>query len=326
MFKIPEPELQVGFARELAQARKLLLQDALRRTLRSLDVPTVDRQLADIVPTHSLATLAGHGLRGELVFPVPVVLSANPKLLGYYRLLYGFSQKAFYRLGVGGQFKGLEEKGTLTPKNREALLDLCRAMADAGALLLAGINAGKVSAALLDDLTLLTLGTQWRGGTNVKIGIAGIAAVFGILKEIVASATITADQARIHLKNAAGRAVLIEFAADPDIIIREEIGVATFRHIVAIEIKGGTDFSNVHNRIGEAEKSHQKARLNKYTECWTVVNVDKIDIKMAERESPSTDRFYRLSDLIAASGGDFDDFRARVLALTGTPAPSPVSA
>jgi hypothetical protein len=319
MFKIPEPELQVGFARELVHIRKAMLQDSLRKTLRSLDIPTIDKQLAEIVPAHSLATLAGYGLRGELIFPVPEVLSANPRLLGYYRLLYGFSQKAFYKSGVGGQFRALEENGALTNRNRDSLLDFCRAMAEAGTLLLAGINAGKVSAAVLDDLTLLTLGPQWRGGTNVKIGIAGIAAVFGVMKEIVSAATVTANQARIQLKNAAGRTVLIEFAADPDIIIREELGSGKFRHVVAVEVKGGTDFSNVHNRIGEAEKSHQKARLNKYTECWTVVNVDKIDMKMAERESPSTDRFYRLSDLIRATGSDFYDFRDRVLALTGTP-------
>jgi hypothetical protein len=29
---------------------------------------------------------------------------------------------------------------------------------------------------------------------------------------------------------------------------------------VAVEIKGGKDYSNIHNRIGEAEKSHQKAK------------------------------------------------------------------
>lgn len=319
MFEIPEPELQVRFARELAESRRLILQESLRKTLRTLDIPTVDNELAAIVPSHSLAMMAGYGLRGELIFPVPTVLSANPRLVAYYRLLYGFSQKAFYKAGIGGPFRALEEKGTLTKRNRANLFEFCKAMAEAGALLLAGISAGKVSAAILDDLTLLTLGPQLRGGTNVKIGIAAIAAVFGVIKEIVSGATVSADQARIQLKNAAGRTVLIEFAADPDIIIREELRSGAFRHVVAVEVKGGTDFSNVHNRIGEAEKSHQKARMDKYTECWTVVNVDKIDIKMAERESPSTDRFYKLSSLIGASGSDYDDFRDRVLALTGTP-------
>ncbi|MFX6234603.1 XcyI family restriction endonuclease, partial [Acinetobacter baumannii] len=48
-----------------------------------------------------------------------------------------------------------------------------------------------------------------------------------------------------------------------------------------------------------------------------VVNVDKIDIAMSKRESPSTNRFYRISDLIKASGEDFQDFRDRIISLTG---------
>lgn len=91
----------------------------------------------------------------------------------------------------------------------------------------------------------------------------------------------------------------------------------TYSQKIAIEVKGGKDFSNVHNRIGEAEKSHQKARGAGYVECWTVVNVDNIDIEMAKRESPSTNRFYKISDLIAGTGNDYIDFRDRVVSLTG---------
>ena len=35
------------------------------------------------------------------------------------------------------------------------------------------------------------------------------------------------------------------------------------------------------------------------------------------RESPSTNRFYRISDLLAANGGDYQDFKDRVISLTG---------
>ncbi len=72
----------------------------------------------------------------------------------------------------------------------------------------------------------------------------------------------------------------------PDIIIREEMSKGTFRNIIAIEVKGGTDYSNIHNRIGEAEKSHQKARNSGFVECWTVVNVDRLDFTVAKSESP----------------------------------------
>ena len=111
--------------------------------------------------------------------------------------------------------------------------------------------------------------------------------------------------------------MLIEFASDPDIVIREEMRHEDYRNIIAIEVKGGRDFSNIHNRIGEAEKSHQKAKDAGFVECWTVVNVDRINMKMAARESPTTNRFYRISSLVAAEGEEYDDFRARVVALTG---------
>ena len=65
-------------------------------------------------------------------------------------------------------------------------------------------------------------------------------------------------------QDAAKRTVTIEIASDPDIIIREEIRPETYRNIIAIEVKGGRDFSNIHNRIGEAEKSHQKAKGKGY--------------------------------------------------------------
>jgi hypothetical protein len=99
-------------------------------------------------------------------------------------------------------------------------------------------------------------------------------------------------------------------------IIREEMAANTFRNIIAIEVKGGMDFSNIHNRIGEAEKSHQKARASGYHECWTVVNVDRIDLDMAHRESPSTNRFYRLSQIDGKAGDEYIDFRNRVVSLT----------
>jgi len=119
------------------------------------------------------------------------------------------------------------------------------------------------------------------------------------------------------LTNAAGRKVFIEFASDPDIVIREEIGRNNYRNIVAIEVKGGSDFSNIHNRIGEAEKSHQKAKQADYVEFWTVVNVDRIDIEMAKKESPSTNRFFVLSQLVFQTGNEYQNFKERVISLTG---------
>ncbi len=53
--------------------------------------------------------------------------------------------------------------------------------------------------------------------------------------------------------------MLIEFSSDPDVLITEKLQSGV-RYILSIEVKGGTDASNIHNRLGEAEKSHLKAK------------------------------------------------------------------
>lgn len=315
---IPLPELQIEFSVALAEIRQQLLQDALGETVRRLEIAAIDRELADLVPAHSLAQLAAFGLRGEMLFPVPIVLTANPRLLGYYRLLYGYSQKEFYTKATGASlFAGMEQRGALRDAIAAQLPQFCREMCEAGAALLTGISGQRVTAALLDDLTLLTLGPQFRGGANVRRGTAGIVQVFNVIRDLVADAIVRSEPRQIEIRNASGRTVLIQFAADPDIVIREELRPETYRNVIAIEVKGGTDFSNVHNRIGEAEKSHQKARAAGYAECWTIVNVDRIDLAMARKESPTTNRFYRISDLVAAEGEVFQEFADHIASMTG---------
>jgi hypothetical protein len=315
--KLPDPELQVDFAASLATVRKLYLQNALSRTVERLSIPDIDKELAQHVPSKSLAALAGHGLRGEMLFPVPAILSANPRLLGYYRLVYGYSKKQFYTAETGlGRYENMEEQGKISATLLGELPVLCDSLCHAGALLLAGIGGTRISPELLDDLSLLTLGPQLRGGANVKKGTAGIRTVFNAIHDIVQDSVVRLDDTHMEIKNAAGRTMLIEFASDPDIVIREEMRAESYRLLVAIEIKAGSDFSNVHNRIGEAEKSHQKARGAGFVECWTIVNVDKLDRVMAQRESPSTNRFYKFSDLLAASGAGYQDFRDRIISVT----------
>jgi len=141
--------------------------------------------------------------------------------------------------------------------------------------------------------------------------------VFNLIRDIVHSSIVKLNSKQIEIVNAAKRTVFIEFSPDPDIIIREEMSNGMFRNTIAIEVKGGEDFSNVHNRIGEAEKSHQKARLAGYVECWTIINVDRINLSTARKESPSTNQFFKLSSLISRNGIEYNNFKSRVIALTG---------
>lgn len=156
---------------------------------------------------------------------MPAVLEANPHLLGYYRLLMGYSQKEFYGRDKGfgvGCFKSMEEKGKAGKAAVADLHDLCVAFCAAASALLAGVGPLRVSRELLDDLTLLTVGPQLRGGANNQRGADGIVLVFEIIREIVAHAAAEVRESAIEVNSATGRPVLIEFAPDPDIIIRRK--------------------------------------------------------------------------------------------------------
>lgn len=214
-------------------------------------------------------------------------------------------------------FKSLEEKGRLSKKQRDALPALCSALNLSARYLLEHLDDQEVSAMLFDQLTLLTLGAQLRGGANVKKGSSAIIQVFDVILRIVDTAVVQFDPHCIKLKNKSGRTVFIQFAADPDVVVREELAQQVYRNLVAIEVKGGQDYSNIHNRIGEAEKSHQKAKKDGYVECWTVVNVDRIDLEMARKESPATNRFYRISDLLNESSPEYRDFSLQLLSIVG---------
>lgn len=314
--QLPPPDTQVDFSVFLATARKTFLMDALCDVVSNLDVSSIDSELALFVPADDLRKIASVGLRGELVFPVPIVLKENPRLLSYYRLLLGHSQKAFYDGRTGtASYKCMETSGLL-PKTAP-LNELCKELIRGLCLLIQGITVSSISRNLLDDLTLLTLGPQLRGGANVKKGIISIQAVFNLIKKIVQPAIKQASESELVLKNAAGRQVLIQFASDPDIVIREALDKNHFRNIIAIEVKGGTDFSNIHNRLGEAEKSHIKAKQKGYVECWTIVNVHRIDSELAKRESPSTNQFFSLSEIVEEQTPAFTSFQTRIISLTG---------
>lgn len=263
--KFPAPRLQAAFAYTLKELRSRCLQDALFATIKCMKIAEIDKQLAQYVSDHDLALMAQFGLRGEVLFAVPVILEKNPYLLGYYRLLMGYSQKEFYGNDKGfgaSSFKSMEKAGKISKAVLEDIPDLCTAFCGAASLLLQQLEPLKPSKELFDDLTLLTVGPQLRGGANNQRGSDGIHQLFEIIRKIVVHAAPEVNEGSIEMKNATGRKVLIEFSADPDITIREEMSPEEFRNIVAIEVKSGTDISNIHNRIGEAEKVIKKpARL-----------------------------------------------------------------
>ena len=318
---LPSSNLQVTLGTALEDFRRLYLQQALSQTIKKLNLAAVNAELDEFAPTADLKQLASLGLRGEFLFPVPGVIRASPRLLGCYRLLLGFSQKELFNKGKLGRFKSMEENGVIAPKVNAEIPDLCRAFAGRASELLRDIGPERFTLDLLDDLTLLTLGPQLRGGINTKIGQMANQAVFDLIKSMVAHAVMRETPAKLELHNASKRRVIISFSSDPDISVVEEASAKSRRNIVAIEIKGGADQSNIWNRLGEAEKSHQSAKQSGFVEFWTIYNVPSLDLAKAHEKSPTTNRFYNLRELLAQKSETLDDFRDRLISLVGIATP-----
>jgi len=209
----------------------------------------------------------------------------------------------------------MEVSGRVSPASEKALPGLCTALCRSAEMLLEGLVC--LSKEMVHALTLITLGPQLRGGALNVFGARATRAVFELVKSILSPAVLNSTERTIEVRNAAGRTVHVEFANDPDICIREVLASGRHRNIVAVEIKGDADISNIHNRIGEAEKSHQKAKQRGYVECWTIVGVPSLDVNMAKRESPTTDKFFRLDAITEPGSKEAEEFKETLQSLTG---------
>ncbi len=142
--------------------------------------------------------------------------------------------------------------------------------------------------------------------------------VFVAMNEIVKKHLVHATENRVTLRNSAGRSVFITISHDPDVCVQEQVG-DRMHHRVAIEVKGGTDMSNAHNRAGEAEKSHQKAKKLGFPEFWTIISKQGLELSKLRAESPTTNHWFDVAEVLARKGQDWDDFRQRLAGACGIP-------
>ncbi len=323
---LPGTQQQLEFSRELELARQEYLLGALLSTVEKMNLDELDEQLRQYVPEHRRRQLAARGLRPEMVYPVPSLLAFRPRLLTYYRLLYGFSRKQLYGDESTGMARFISmEEGRISADLVERLPEVCAAMILAAGTLVDGLGIDRLTSNLLDDLTLLTLGPSLRGAKSVEKGVSATLVVRRIIRETIGTSLRKETSKVIDLANAAGRDVIITFGSDPDITVCERLSPDLAGYLLAAEVKGGVDVSNIHNRLGEAEKSHLKARSKGYTEFWTIVNVSKLDPDMARRESPTTNQFFSLEQLTDSDSAEFRDFRARLASLLGITTKPPSS-
>src|SRR5207248_2254747 len=143
------------------------------------------------------------------VFPTPTVLRARPSLLAYYRLLLGLPRKSFYAGDSGrGLFASMETSGKITTRQAARLDELIAAMGVGLAGLVRQLSPA-VTQRDVDELPLLTLGSQLQGANNVLIGQEGTRAIFLSIRSIVEPHIITETATNFVVENAAGRRVLI---------------------------------------------------------------------------------------------------------------------
>lgn len=300
---MPDTGKQVLFAAFLMEARRNGLHDAVSRAAAAVPPGILRAEIVAHAPDAGLALLQGTGVRDEEVFATPSVLCADPGTLAYYRLLLGISQKQFYPTSTGlNVFKAMEERLQITQRAKTGIGDLCDALNAAMARLLHALPPGTLRMDV-DQLPLLALGVQADGSWRTQIGTTATSEVFEALKAIVCAARrpVVETASSITTTNNSGREVTLMLAPDPDVVIRENFGTSAI-YKAAIEIKGGTDYSNIHNRAGEAEKSHQKARQDGAGDCWTVMHLKHADVAKLKQESPSTRHWIDLAEVRAQSG------------------------
>lgn len=302
-FIIPATKRQTYIEEFLRHARATCLHEVVAETARAVAPALLRSELVAHVPAEGLSFLQGTGIRDEEVYVVPCLLERRPGIIAFYRLLLGISQKQFYAAKTGlSKFKALEDGSPIPHALQPGLGDFCRAINQAVCRLLLGLPREELKADVA-QLPIMTLGAQADGSWRTQIGSGATQAVFNALKSIVkeAGAQFQETKSSITVTNSSGRRVTLMLAADPDVVIREEFdGVSVYK--TAIEIKGGTDRSNIHNRAGEAEKSHQKARQDGAGDCWTVISLDGTRLEKLRQESPSTREWFDLDEIRRQSG------------------------
>lgn len=307
-------DLAINLFEALSSARRLQLHPALSEAVRQVGVAVIDHELQRLVPARSLNHVASLGLRGERVFPVPSIITHVPPLIGYYRMLLGLSKKEFGdRLRYRAWVKA-EEDARLSPILSQALDEFCRMLIVPLAELADAM--GTFDDRDLSDLALLTLGPTLQGGRNNIIGSRAAAEVFQALRHLL-SPWLTLDQPRLlHVALSTGAIFEAIVASDPDIRINIGMG-ARAAPLLAIEIKGGSDTSNAHNRAGESEKSHIKATIAGYQHRWTIIRMGRLDRQAIKAETPSSTDIFEADDLIRESGPDWQRFRRQLGVLLG---------
>lgn len=310
---IPSTAKQIQTQKILHEYRDRMLGENLKIAVATIDPDILQSEIAKFVNKDCRMILQRLSVREETMFALPCVLNSNPTLLGYYRLLMGISEKQFYTSSTGlSIFKPMEHDGKITKNSEQEINNLCYAINSAMENLLKNVNHSTLTQDL-KALPLMTLGVYADGVWRNIIGTQAALHVFGTIKQIVKSSDaniITDEDKCLRFKNGTGSIYQVIPSSDPDIsIFLEE---PSEEKLLCIEIKGGQDVANVHNRAGEAEKAHLKTNQAGWLEKWTVIYLVGLQRKQADKlltESPSTNAWFDINEVCAQSGNTYESFK-----------------
>lgn len=315
---MPAVNRQVFVAGYFDEFKSGHMKEALIQACQNISPADLRRELAEYAPEKGLQRLMGTSIRDEDVFVTPLLLRQSPGLLAHYRLLLGFSRKRFYASSTGLRRYQCLEDGLVIPDDLlGGLPDLCLALNERACELVLSLD-GPVFQGGIKYLPLLTFGAQADGAWRNAIGKIATSKVYGAIKAIVleSGVGIEEDEDSFTFHNKSSRVVSVAFSGDPDVVIRESVGSGVITK-VAIEIKGGRDQANVHNRAGEAEKSHKKALKASVGDCWTIMDLSLSSLDELKVESPSTRRWIDLRAVESQDGPGWNEFKDLVKASLG---------
>lgn len=307
---------QLAFQPILVAARKAKLASAVSAAAAGCAQQALRADVSRLGDARVLKLAAAAGVRDELVVATPCLLKQKPTTLGFYRLLVGISKKQFYHGSSGfGLLEAMEEGGAITARQEAALEPACVELNRLIAELIIPLEPN-FTPDDVRELPLLTLGAQLDGAYRVAIGESAAQAIFALMGELLRKHVTNTTATKIELTDATGMSVTIKRASDPDILIARDDGSARPRKI-ALEIKGGKDLSNAHNRAGEAEKSHLKAKAKNATDFWTIASMPKNNLTEFKNQSPTTRVWFDLSEVVARKGPSWEEFRRQISSAVG---------
>ncbi len=317
-FSVPPVAKQLFVVNILHEYRNNIDAICLRNTVAQISPKTIHEEILAYVPEEGMRRLQADHIRDEDVFALPSVLKENPRLLGYHRLLLGISEKQFYSGASGlAAFASMEHNGIISESVKDELPRLCTAINESISTFLSVIGDEALS---LDvhDLPLMTLGVYADGVWRNAIGRQAADKVFSAVRDILAQngcdLTDAGGNASSFTCTCGGNEYAVFSSSDPDISIVKN----TEEKTLCIEIKGGQDIANVHNRAGEAEKSHQKATKAGFKEKWTLILLNGLNEEQRKKlltESPSTDKWFDINDVVSRTGASYKAFSESILSL-----------